>query len=47
MFNLNLSGKMIEYLYIIDNKYNKCKVIYFDFYLGLIEFSIFKCGSGY
>lgn len=47
MFNWNLSGKMIEYLYTIDNKSNKCKIAYFRFYYGLIEFNIFKCGSGY
>ena len=47
MFNWNLSGKMIEYLYNIDNKSNKCKIAYFRFYYGLIEFNIFKCGSGY
>ncbi len=47
MFNRNLSGKMIVYLYTIDNKLNKCGFIYFSFYLDLMEFNIFKCGSGY
>jgi len=38
---------MIAYLYTIDNKLNKCGFIYFGFYLDLMEFNIFKCGSGY
>ena len=38
---------MVEYLYNIDTKSNKCKIIYFNFYYGLMEFNIFKCGSGY